>query len=603
MPADTSAAASSTSRPSASSSSSIRSFTAAEANACVGGDENDNDHDNEREEEFQSLPSPVTSYEEAGYHDEEEGCAWRSDNDEDGAADARLTGYFQDDEAGERDDEYGPWRPWPITLALLLSFHPPPSAQVVTTAELNARNGGSVKDNEEFQSLPLPVTSYAPFDGAASVLIEVPWSLHRSARPRRSPTPSTISTPSPASALHITAVKSQLRSLEILLLTLCVLTPILGVLLLRSLASFTSSSPTPNAAAATPNIVVLHDPLRADHRHPPLRELVSRVSTHPLYHLLRLAATTTKDGELASLRAQLARLEQALADLTARDEALYAYVEDAVAPLEKGVRRVERRVGKLKSNVRKQREEVIVLNNSSTGAGKGKGKGKSGGMTNANTIFVPAAGAAGAEAEGGSRRAGGGEVDYKELVRGWRGGWVCCAAFVDGWVRWWWCGERECEWGKGEKGRRPMLDSIPEEGEGGVYARSSSAQYAPSSSSSAAAPYPSTSTSPPSYYAASTSTRHPFHPHPAPHSPYPHTQQHPPYQYAPQHPAPLVRRWLAAVFLWPVWVVLAPAHCSVLTRSLDYEASTIWTHLTHSLVVFYGTLHIVLKEISIFIEG
>ncbi|KAK6977246.1 hypothetical protein R3P38DRAFT_3476671 [Favolaschia claudopus] len=529
-------------------------------------------------EESQSLPSPVTSHEETGYPDKEEGAEDDGEGDEDEKAapgaldtDAHLSGYFQDEAAGEMDDdEHGPPRPWykpslPIVFALA-----PPIGNWIT-------GGDHLKD----LVLLLLLIFYL------HQLIEVPWSLYRSARPRRSPTSSsTLSTPSPASALHIAAAKSQLRSLELLLLTLCVLTPVLGVLLLRSLASFTSSSPTPNAAATTTTTTpiswfstTLFGLITAIR---PLRELVSRISTrtstlHDQIHNTSSASSrreqrhssATKD-EVAALRAQLARLEQALADLTARDEALYAYVEDAVAPLEKGVRRVERRVGKLKNNVKKQREEVIVLNHSSTGAGKGKGKGRSG-MT--NTIFVPAAGAVGTGGGGGGIGQGAQEA-ARAIIRSWFGSGEEAASApplsplqTNGF------GGAGNGNANGGKGRRAMLDSIPEEGEGGVFARSSSASYPASSSSSI--PYASTSAanpSPPSYYAAA---RHPFHPHPQQHPHLHSTQQHP-YQYnqyAPRHPAPLVRRLLAAAFLWPVWVVLAPAR-----------------HLTHS-----GT-HITLIE-------
>ncbi|KAK7022514.1 hypothetical protein R3P38DRAFT_2961237 [Favolaschia claudopus] len=552
MPGDSSATASA--RPSSSSSTNAlrkrgyhllerasRSLTAAESSA---RSDDENDRDNEREEESQSLPSPVTSYEETGYHDEEEGA---EDDEEEGEkaapgaldddgipppADAHLTGYFQDDETGEIDDEDGAARPWykpslPIILALA-----PPIGNWLT-------GGDHLKD----LVLLLLLIFYL------HQLVEVPWSLYRSARPKRSPTPSTP-TPSPASALHIAAAKSQLRSLEFFLLTLCVLSPVLGVLLLRSLASFTSSSPAPNAAATTTPIswfsTTLFGLITAIR---PLRELVSRVSTrtstlHDQIHNTTASASSrrpssaTKDEDLASLRAQLARVEQSLADLVAREEGLYA--------------RVERRVGKLKNNVKKQREEVMV---SAGAGGKGKGKGKSG-MT--NTIFVPAAGAG---AGGGGGLGHGAQEAAKAIIRSWFGGGeegesAPPGAFSAG------NGNGNVIGNGNAKGRRVVLDSIPEEGEGmplGAYARSSSAQYA--STSSSAAPYPSTSssTSPPSYYAASTSTHHPFHPHPAPHSPYPHPQQQPhPYQYAPQHPAPLVRRLLAAAFLWPVWVVLAP---------------------------------------------
>ncbi|KAF7344922.1 hypothetical protein MVEN_01654600 [Mycena venus] len=62
-----------------------------------------------------------------------------------------------------------------------------------------------------------------------------------------------------------------------------------------------------------------------------------------------------------------------------REAAMYAYVEDALAPLEKGVRRVERRVGKLRA----AKQELVAV------AAEASAKG--GGMTTTNnTIFVPA---------------------------------------------------------------------------------------------------------------------------------------------------------------------------------------------------------------------
>ncbi|KAK7022509.1 hypothetical protein R3P38DRAFT_2961206, partial [Favolaschia claudopus] len=273
---ETSAAASA--RPSSASSTNIlrqrgyhlperasHSFTAAETNARSDGSDNDNVND---QEESRSLPSPT------GYYDEEEGAeddegegekaAPGALDDDSGppAADAHLIGYFQADEID--DDEHGPPRPWykpslPIILALA-----PPIGNWLT-------GGDHLKD----LILLLLLIFYL------HQLTEVSWSLYRSARPRRSPTSfSTPSTPSTASALHIAAAKFQLRSLKLLLLTLCVLSPVLGVLLLRSLASFTSSSPTPNAAATTTPIswfsTTLFGLITAIR---PLRELVSRVST------------------------------------------------------------------------------------------------------------------------------------------------------------------------------------------------------------------------------------------------------------------------------------------------------------------------------------
>jgi hypothetical protein len=62
-----------------------------------------------------------------------------------------------------------------------------------------------------------------------------------------------------------------------------------------------------------------------------------------------------------------------------REDALYAYVEDALAPLEKGVRRVEWRVGRLRAG-RKELEGASQSH--SAGASSSKNKSK--------TIFVPA---------------------------------------------------------------------------------------------------------------------------------------------------------------------------------------------------------------------
>ncbi|KAK7030040.1 hypothetical protein R3P38DRAFT_3353840 [Favolaschia claudopus] len=351
MPGDTSAAASSTSRPSASSASSTNilrqhGYHLLERTSLT----------------TQSLPSPVTSYEEAGYHEEE-----AEDDEEDGEKAA------PDDEAGDIDDhEHGPPRPgYKLSLPIVFALAPPIG---------NWLTGGyHLRD----LVLLLLLIFYL------HQLIEAPWSLYRSARPRRS---------FPASALHIAATKSQLRSLELLLLTLCVLTPILNVLLLRSLASFTSSSPSASGQTTTTTTPIswfstmLFGLITAIR---PLRELVTRVSTH----------------EVTTLRAQLARLEKALAELTARDEALYAYVEDALTPLEKGVRRVKRREGKLKSNVKKQQEVIVSGSNPGTG-GKGKGKGKS----RMNTIFVPAAGVG-----GGGGIGHGAQEAAKSIIRSWFG--------------------------------------------------------------------------------------------------------------------------------------------------------------------------------------
>jgi hypothetical protein len=155
--------------------------------------------------------------------------------------------------------------------------------------------------------------------------------------------------------------------LEISLLLFCLVTPALGVILLRSLGSFTNpGSPTEPISWFSTTIFALFTGIR------PLRELVMRITsrTSTLHALVHAHAAPTLDPHVADLRAQLAHLEATVAQLVQREEALYAYVEDAVAPLEKGVRRVERRVGKL----RNAKKELVAA----------------GTTTHTNTIFVPA---------------------------------------------------------------------------------------------------------------------------------------------------------------------------------------------------------------------
>ncbi|KAJ7937687.1 hypothetical protein B0H13DRAFT_2302517 [Mycena leptocephala] len=67
-------------------------------------------------------------------------------------------------------------------------------------------------------------------------LIEVPWGLYHAARPRRTPSPRVAGAP----PLSAAGAKSELRTIELLLLLVCLLAPVLGVVLLRSLACPTS---------------------------------------------------------------------------------------------------------------------------------------------------------------------------------------------------------------------------------------------------------------------------------------------------------------------------------------------------------------------------
>ncbi|KAJ7833007.1 hypothetical protein B0H14DRAFT_1170116 [Mycena olivaceomarginata] len=168
-------------------------------------------------------------------------------------------------------------------------------------------------------------------------IVEVPWSLYHAARPRRPPAPRDIN-PDPA---HIPALRarraaraqSSLRTLELGLLLLCLITPFLGVALLRSLASLSSSSSSSGAkpAEAVPiswfstALFGLVTALR------PLRELVSRVvsrtsTLHSQVHAHPARSSASRDkndgaestqAQLAALRAQVARLELVVAQLAA----------------------------------------------------------------------------------------------------------------------------------------------------------------------------------------------------------------------------------------------------------------------------------------------
>ncbi|KAJ7019732.1 hypothetical protein C8F04DRAFT_1275954 [Mycena alexandri] len=335
-----------------------RSFTSG-ASSTRNGDADGEDHT-----EVESLPSPPTSYF-GGYEEEEEendeASEERVSSNDDGTA---TPGRAAADEHKE-DEEAHQSRPWYKPSAPVLIALAPPLGNWLT-------GGDHLKD----LLLVLLLVFYL------HQLVEVPWSLYHAARPRRPPAQSAAGAP----ALTAIRAQNELRLLELSLLLLCLATPALGVFLLRSLAAFTSTSPSKNGAVPTEpiswfsaTIFGLLTALR------PLRELISRITNrtsilHAHVHAHSApfpSSSNTLNPELLDLRKKVFALETALARLAKRDEALYAYVEDALAPIEKGVRRVERRVGKLRTNAKK---EALSLNAPSG----------SGGGTRPNTIFVPA---------------------------------------------------------------------------------------------------------------------------------------------------------------------------------------------------------------------
>ncbi|KAJ7832999.1 hypothetical protein B0H14DRAFT_3871739 [Mycena olivaceomarginata] len=316
-----------------------RAFTTAESSTRNGDVEDDDDEfELGGAGEGDNARSPPTSFE-AEYDDEVAETVAHHEED------AREENDSEDEDGGEEDyhDTPAP-HPWykpsvPVLLALA-----PPIGNWLT-------GGDHVKD-----LLLLLLVFYL------HQIVEVPWSLYHAARPRRPPAPRDTN-PDPA---HIPALRarraaraqSSLRTLELGLLFLCLITPLLGVALLRSLASLSSPSSSSSAAPVpiswfSTALFGLATALR------PLRELVSRIvsRTSTLHsqvhaHPVRSSSSRDKNADAESMQAQLAaRLELAVAQLAApdREDALYAYVEDALAPPEKGVRRVERRVGRLRA--------------------------------------------------------------------------------------------------------------------------------------------------------------------------------------------------------------------------------------------------------------
>ncbi|KAJ7156229.1 hypothetical protein C8R46DRAFT_1040767 [Mycena filopes] len=310
-----------------------RSFTSA-ASSTRNGDADDEDT------VMETPPSPPTSYfggyeEEEGEEEENNDAAEERGSSNDGASTASPgPGRAATVEEPKEDENSHHSRPWYKPSAPVLIALAPPLANWLT-------GGDHLKD----LLLVLLLVFYL------HQLIEVPWNLYHAARPRRPPVPTAAGAPS----LPAIRAQAELRLYELSLLLLCLAAPLLGVFLFRSLATFTSSPGAP----ATPiswfsaTIFGLLTALR------PLRELITRISArtstlHTHIHAHAAPVPSALTPEVLSLRKKVAALETAFTRLAERDEALYAYVEDALAPIEKGVRRVERRVGKLRTNAKKE---------------------------------------------------------------------------------------------------------------------------------------------------------------------------------------------------------------------------------------------------------
>ncbi|KAJ7657685.1 hypothetical protein DFH06DRAFT_1327760 [Mycena polygramma] len=339
-----------------------RSFTTADSSTRNG--DADSDY---QSEDLHSLPSPPTSYDEEGEHEgEHEGEGEGQSGEETIYGNPRAAAAPHEEEEGEEEQTLY------HNQLVLLALAPPIG---------NWLTGGDHLKDLLLLLLLSPGASTTPRARGALPLPPCP--------------------PRPPS---LRRAQSELRRLELGLLLVCLLTPALGVCLLRSLASFTTStssspsntstnssssmaagagaepspdSPPPSFSSSPPS-----GPCASSHPGSPRAPAPSTLIFTRTPFLRRLHPYP--DPQLSALEAKVARLEATVARLAQREDALYGYVEDALAPIEKGVRRVERRVRKLCSA--RKNELAFVTGGMSVGGGGGGG----GGGQGKGTIFIPA---------------------------------------------------------------------------------------------------------------------------------------------------------------------------------------------------------------------
>ncbi|KAF7373143.1 OTU domain-containing protein [Mycena sanguinolenta] len=260
----------------------------------------DDDEEGEELDEVEDGEELPTSFEATDDHDEEveeddhETSTARGEHDahED---QRRANGHGDGDEAEHGEHEYADQhtpRPWYNPSLSVLFALAPPIGNWLT-------GGDHLKD---FLLLALLVWYLHQ-------LVEIPWSLYHAARPRvHRHSPLVHGPPNRRAARAVAA----LRTTELLLLALCVAAPVLGVTLLRSLASFSS----PRGANGGTSVFALVTAIR------PLRELVSRISSrtstlHSIVHAHTSLSqqSTSASTELAELKEKISRLEAAVKEL------------------------------------------------------------------------------------------------------------------------------------------------------------------------------------------------------------------------------------------------------------------------------------------------
>ncbi|KIJ64364.1 hypothetical protein HYDPIDRAFT_40580 [Hydnomerulius pinastri MD-312] len=177
-------------------------------------------------------------------------------------------------------------------------------------------------------------------------IIEVPWSLYLMSRPRRGAAPDKDAS---VEGRYHRVASTELRSLELFYLSLTVLSPFLGALLLRTVI-VTVSGPTTISWFST-SLFVLATGMR------PWKHAVERLRerTTDLHDVIHYPPSEAQKTQL-QLEALVERLAQVEAELKASKNQLesftteiYEHVEDAIDVVEKTARKQEKKTEVAKS--------------------------------------------------------------------------------------------------------------------------------------------------------------------------------------------------------------------------------------------------------------
>ncbi|KAH7924991.1 hypothetical protein BV22DRAFT_465813 [Leucogyrophana mollusca] len=173
-------------------------------------------------------------------------------------------------------------------------------------------------------------------------IIEVPWSLYHLSRPRRRSPQAQPKEPSLEDRYHQIA-SSELHNLELFYLTMTVLSPVMGALLLRTVIT-SVSGPTSISWFST-SLFVLATGMR------PWKHAIERLRqrTIDLHDVIHYPSSTTQDTQsqvdalaerLALLEAELRASKDAVKALT---EEVFDHVDDAIDGVEKIARKQEKK--------------------------------------------------------------------------------------------------------------------------------------------------------------------------------------------------------------------------------------------------------------------